>query len=386
MQLEEPIILSKKLGIYICNPRHFNDKDIIEILKKKIDKELKELQEFGKYSILTSDLISDTSTQHILGLNKKNISKDEFINSIISKLCLIEMHNEKTDFLENIEYNMFAINEVDFSIKFFELFKFINESSILSIYSSDSGKKNIDIFSILYLNKKSLLSIGKTKYYLNLKDQIVHLSKFGSLLDNNIETYRDLYILEHIIDLLIESQTSPKVGIISFASIIELLIINPQKSISNQFRTKLKMFIRDERISKDMYEQLGKLLYDVRSSLAHGNIKTLMYDLNKYSKNFNDNFNYDLSEFKKESWDLNSINILYSNIVKNLIKFYTSDKKLLNTIKYDYKNIFGNSKLNDNTSEIINQISDFKESYVRGLISKDDYEKVVERVQDIFQL
>lgn len=380
IEIEKPITISKKLGIYMVNPKHIGQ-DTYNFLKNKILKAIDELNDQGQYSISISDLINDSSIRNILEI-EKNISHENFIDSIINKLCLLEMKDENTTFLNEVNYNIFTINEINFEFKFLKLFQFYDSCNINKIYSSNNPLDVSSLILNLYFNKRDFYYNGRIAYFYYLEYRLKRLKDFGKIIDKTLSSFNDLYTLDYIGDLLIESQGSSKLAIISYASIIELFLINPHNSIRNQFSKKLKMFIKNNEMTESELNDLAKLLYDVRSSLAHGNVKALNKDLNKYSKVYNKNYNYDLTEFKRESWDLISISLLYYNIVKNILKFYFSDKKLLYKIKYD-NDIFVKNKQKE--PKIIGIVRDFKNSYERCLISDDDYNNIVNQINQLIK-
>lgn len=342
--LEEDICVSKKLGLFIENT-HKGDENYNYIKKKlredyeKIKKERKKWlkSNLNISNIMKSEYYKDYF-QNIKTESDDNLCRHELIKYI----NLIEAYNIEGCIFENETYEKpmsNQLNEYSIEFRFMKLFEFIRVTKGIDHFAYSANP-------ILYFEKNLQCNRLFESFEMNTKNNIIpnciednerklkELIKFGHLIDDYIEDDLDYYKLEYIMDMIINVNTEIQM-LITCVLIIEMLILNPNKPIREEFIKKVKSYIKDD-IIKDISEKekYCALVYNIRSRLVHGNYNSLKKNLNKYKNKYLNSFDINYAEFKEETWILQHIAFTLYDITKELIRELLSDKKKLNTIKF----------------------------------------------------
>lgn len=243
------------------------------------------------------------------------------------------------------------IDEYDIEYKILFLFNFLRKNSdkrndidivYYNGYSIDNLYNGDYIFENLInkcYKKREEHEYFRYQYYKNsneeYQEKISSFIEFGSNIDKYIDGADDYFKLDFIIETLIYGENY-MYSLLNYIQLIEMLIVNPQRSTREQFKQKLKYFIDiDELEDRDQIENFSAKLYDIRSRLIHGNYNSLKKELIDFNKKFNRYTNYDYGEFKEENWIILDISGIAKRILRNIIEVMMIDKNNLYKFKMD---------------------------------------------------
>ena len=117
-----------------------------------------------------------------------------------------------------------------------------------------------------------------------------------------------------------------------------MLIVNPNCSIREQFKQKIKYFYNGNNhyISENI-EKFANNVYEIRSKLVHGYFNSFEKELRKYKKNFMKDFWFDYYEFTENHWILGAAGGELEQIAKNIVVALLQSKEELIKFKNDDK-------------------------------------------------
>lgn len=342
--LEHDICISRKLGLFIDNA-HKGDENY-NYIKKKLREDYESVKRHRKKwlkselninQIMKSEYYKDYF-ENITAESNDNICRHELMKYI----NLLEAFNIEGCIFENETYDKpmsNQLNEYSIEFRFMKLFEFIRKHDGIDHFAYSANpilyfEKNLQcnrLFESFAMNEKNHVV---TKCIEDNERKLNELIEFGKLIDNYIENELDYYKLEYIMDMIINDNTEIQM-LITNVLIIEMLLLNPNKPIKEEFIYKTKKYIRNSRI-KDIEEKekYCGLVYDIRSRLVHGNYNSLKKHLKKYKNLYLKDFDIDYTEFKEETWIIQHIAFTLQDIVKELIRELLNDKKKMNEIKF----------------------------------------------------
>lgn len=360
----KPICISEKLGLYIKNP---NTKTIYNYVRNFIEDEyysnLQNDKNFRKkmISYFEDDFYKDNFPKNINRLNSKQlismISKKTIILEIETSPNTILIDDEVFDLYEEDKIsealqkrpllNPFDEYEIEYKILF--LFNLLRDSDskrdeldmLFSTSYFDEFHNTFDFRNIFMKTKKSFSEheFKGYKYYNHIEEEynkkIGNFIEFGKKLDNFLSDAEDYFKIDFIIEMILSSKNT-FYSLLNYSAIIEMLIVNPTQSIREQFKQKIKFFTNTNDF--DIPEEIEKFstkLYDIRSRLIHGNYNSLKEELKDFQIKYMKTAEYDLGEFKEINWNLISVNISLSNIVRSILTKMLENKKKLNDFKHD---------------------------------------------------
>lgn len=374
--LESKLLLSKKLGLYIDNPRGEEIPEFLDILKKNVDYE----------EIIPGLVFQNKITNEIAGLDKfvswiisdypkndkyaqkaiKDFGKNSCYSFLAAYWVLIRYSNEviveeqreidkhrgkyKND---RLRY-MFASKDAEDVIRG----KICSYCHLLSLLVYPNGDKLYhgenfllndcikpsDIKregSKLFQDRIFPLSIGSKKEILNkgirkafnfhdLRDNILYIA---SQFDEAIEDNRNdqLFYIANILKLIGSGLNDFRAKFVLLVSIIELLVthqpdnqrFNVKDSINKQFQLKgsVAIYKNNEKYDINELKDRLKFIYKIRSFIAHGNFKSLE-KLLKRQKNFMD-----------IQWSLEELSDELYVYIKAIISEYLKDNEYINFLK-----------------------------------------------------
>lgn len=374
--LESKLLLSKKLGLYIDNPRGEEIPEFLDILKKNVDYE----------EIIPGLVVQNKITNEIAGL-------DEFVSWIISDYPKNDKYAQKAikDFGKNSCYGFLAAywvlirysneviveeqREID---KHRDKYKndrlryvFASKDAedvirericcychLLSLLVYPNGDKlchgenfllndckNLSfikleglklfqnrIFSLSFGSKKEMLNKGIRKEFNfhDLRDDILY---FASQFDEAIEDNRNdqLFYIATILRSIGSGLNDFRAKFVLLVSIIELLVthqpdnqrFNVEDSINKQFQLKgsVAIYKNNGKYNINELKDRLKFIYKIRSFIAHGDFKSLE-KLLKRQKNFMD-----------IQWSLEELSDELYVYIKAIVSEYLKDKKYINFLK-----------------------------------------------------
>ena len=360
------ICISKKLGLYLKNPK----KDGLYINVKSLVED-DYMNNFEKDRNFRKKLIEYLDDKYYKNEIKKDISKlncSQLISLITKKMLILEIETSEDTIIvddeifeqyddENIAEELRShplinpIDEYDIEYKILFLFNFLRKNSdkrndidivYYNGYSIDNLYNGDYIFENLInkcYKKREEHEYFRYQYYKNsneeYQEKISSFIEFGSNIDKYIDGADDYFKLDFIIETLIYG-VNYMYSLLNYIQLIEMLIVNPQRSTREQFKQKLKYFIDiDELEDRDQIENFSAKLYDIRSRLIHGNYNSLKKELIDFNKKFNRYTNYDYGEFKEENWIILDISGIAKRILRNIIEVMMIDKNNLYKFKMD---------------------------------------------------
>ena len=360
------ICISKKLGLFLKNPK----KDDLYINVKSLVED-DYMNNFEKDRNFRKKLIEYLDDKYYKNEIKKDISKlncSQLISLITKKMLILEIETSEDTIIvddeifeqyddENIAEELRShplinpIDEYDIEYKILFLFNFLRKNSdkrndidivYYNGYSIDNLYNGDYIFENLInkcYKKREEHEYFRYQYYKNsneeYQEKISSFIEFGSNIDKYIDGADDYFKLDFIIETLIYGENY-MYSLLNYIQLIEMLIVNPQRSTREQFKQKLKYFIEiDELEDIDQIESFSTKLYDIRSRLIHGNYNSLKKELIEFNNKFNRNTNYDYGEFKEENWIIMDISFKAKKILRNIIEVMLEDKNKLHKFKTD---------------------------------------------------
>lgn len=284
----DPISVVAKMFVIV----RYDDEGEIEKLKKA-SLEMKEKKERGLF------ILEDS---HPIIKNSKNTISLTYLLSILAS-------ESDREFV----IKSFVLHKNEYDIHDFKFDKNLNISLFYSLlYYQFPSKEDPDVFFIDFQ-----IAIEKLNRWIKVVDE--HINKYG-----DDELNKILFIsnrLKEIEDMEEKSQ------LLSLVSLLELLLthnpnfnrFNVEDSINKQFIYKVSYlsYLFDNQIDLHQLKKELKRIYNLRSSIAHGNF----IEVNKY-----------VASLKEDEY-FEDNNIFVSSIVKKVLQKYFEDKVFIDFMK-----------------------------------------------------
>ncbi len=336
----EPTIISKKLGVGICNPAP----DWVEGLQDDFKKE-----------ILIHNLDIDSYEQSGMDVSWSTGRYD--LRNIIKQLGWQE--NEKTD-MQIIAEHLIEIQVSDFESSLLQMKnenldsptcepqytrKFLNfcckvQSSggaktvipkqiPFSTYNSDDLRKEPLIINFLeaQLHPHPAYQTTVLDY---TQGGIESLTTIGKLIDDFLVADKDFWLFDYIINALFSDEDHNAYHVFKTMSLIEMLIINPKGNgkTAGEIENKLPQFLSDSIVPKDgaLFSQIMRKL---RNKIGHGDFEAVQKLLEQYRQAFMQNFWFDETEYSIENWTYGSICLRLDEALNEILWLMLSDKDKL---------------------------------------------------------
>lgn len=340
-------------GYYFDNPRTADEIKYVEKMIRKATPFPPSDKSIGKKGYITLD--------YIIHRFKTRYEKDEYVTEYINNCkykdpCykvasmwvilrlkedykpyeyekVVESAKNYIDTLTLLSFEVY--NYVDFSILAVDEFYDVNneivchqiQNSLLEIIVEATRRKKEKI-------KKEEYRFNGFKFY------------YENVIKNYqvIKSFEDKETIEYITESIqfLRKNYDLKMKFVSIVSIIELLLthspdstrFNVEDSITKQFKNKVSLivYLNDQNINHNDISRECKLIYNIRSDIAHGNFKKLDSDLKKYFVLCKELSFISIKEYDKiYTWDkLINRTLRYMVII---FKMYLDDYKLLEILK-----------------------------------------------------
>jgi len=346
LPLKNKIILSKKFGLELDNPRTKDELNYVSyILENKIEfKEDKKLLDY----FLVSDIKTishlnylDASIKSLIVHHKnnsyfnknflKNYKKEKAFNYLVKSWLVVrfddegffkELRSEKRKMIKRKERGVFILEGTEIGPKREE--RALNFLSIIDLIFIDNLKGHLRKTVILeedvrILPQELLIYITALKHgrsihgefdYFTIADNIQKIVEFSKYIDKlSQEQSEKLLFIGETIRNINDNWQNSKMQFLMLVSIIEFLLthnpetskFNVEDSIRKQFKLKAGIVInkRSGENLNFLSEKL-KTIYDVRSMIAHGNFSEFKKFINNYEKKDKD---FDFFELVENCFD-----------------------------------------------------------------------------------
>ncbi|MCF6411497.1 hypothetical protein [Pseudalkalibacillus salsuginis] len=340
----EEIIISHKLGITISNLSKEWLVEIVENMKEEIHNREFDIKKFNKYDnrFKNYNLSDVVSHENFKGLLELKDSEEKNLEEIASKLICIQVGDYDNSYLKN--KNRYIDNptcEKEFEEKFIHFYSFITKYSFnsknnkwnvpFSIYSSERARyeeTRMLNFITASIKQKAYSSFSDSR---NIIDDLI---EFGKLIDSYLDNYGDFQKLDYLINALYDDNNYNAFHLFKVFSLIEMLIINPQKKLYIELEEKLPYFIIDNDFkSDDEKKGFVVLIRKIRNKIAHGDFMAVKKLLEDYATKYMKHFWFDYYEYSRENWIYLSICCRLDEIVSKIIWQLIYDKKVLYSIQ-----------------------------------------------------
>jgi len=366
LPLKKKIILSKKFGIELDNPRNRDElKYVSYFLKDKIEfKEDKKLLDYF--------LVSDTKTiVHLKYLDDspkslmehyknntyfdknflENYKKEKALNYLVKSWLVVrfddegffkELRSEKRKMIKRKERGLFILEGTEIGPKREE--KALNFLSIIDLIFIDKLEGRLRKTVILGEDVKDLsqelliyitgLKHGRFIYkefdYFTIAENIQRIVEFSKNIDKlSQEQSEKLLFVGETIRNVNDNWQNSKMQFLMLVSIVEFLLthnpdtsrFNVEDSIRKQFQLKAGVIINKRSgESLDLLSQRLKTIYDIRSIIAHGNFAEFTKLMSGYKKKDKD---FDFFDFIEECF----------SYIKAIVESYIFETSFVESLK-----------------------------------------------------
>ena len=255
--------------------------------------------------------------------------------------------------INNFENSMLTLKnkEIDnptcedsFEYKFIQFFQFLanhnmveNEREYISplcVYHTESTGKGMGILRSLVYRFGKNERIDHSCFF---NRHIADLIKFGEILDNYLESVEDFLELDYLIDAIYRDISYNAYHLFKFASLIEMLIINPKTKgkTCGELESKLPAFLANNRLStEEEKRQFCSMIRVIRNKIGHGDFKQLHKKLEEYAGCFMKNYWFDYYEYSHINWIYLNLCCELNQIVSNIIWKKLIHKQEVKDLKY----------------------------------------------------
>lgn len=338
----EPITISKKLGVSICNPAPDWVKGLQEDFMEEILINNHKISSFKQSGIDVSWAVGRYDLQNIVeqlgwqedGKNNMQIIAEHLIEIQVSDFesSLLQMKNENMDSptCEPQYTRKFLCCKVQSSRN---AKKVVPKQIPFSTYNSDDLQKEPLIINYLQamLHPHPAHKVTVSDY---TQGGINALTKIGELIDDFLVTDKDFWLFDYIINALFSDEELNSYHVFKTMSLIEMLIINPKGNgkTAGEIEFKLPQFLSDRIPQKDgvLFSQIMRKL---RNKIAHGDFEAVQQLLELYRQAFMQNFRFDEFEYSIENWTYMDICLRLDEALNEILWFMLSDKEKLNTLQ-----------------------------------------------------
>ena len=329
----EPTIISKKLGIGICNPKN----DWIEGFSNDFDEEyMVQVHHARSYELFDSDdysqkIKSRYDYDRIVKTLRWNEEGKESKIIIAENLVEIQVLDFEHSMLKKINPLLDSPTcEMQYAKKFMTLCMRLgwgaSSWSNIPIITYDSD----DLFTTPLIINYLSAQVDDKNFNVkeNFKLGLSSLKQIGTKIDNFLSTDEDFWLLDYIINALSEGQQSGNAyHVFKTMSIIEMLLIKPSNSgkTEDEMERKLPQFLSD-RIDSSQKQLYAKYMRRFRNKIAHGDFKKVSELLREYRSKFMKNFWYDEFEYSKDNWTYGNISLELDEALNKILRLMLNNK------------------------------------------------------------
>lgn len=329
----EPIIISKKLGIGICNPQN----DWVEGFPNDFDEEyMVQMHHSKNYKLLDHDDYSEKiknryDYERIVETLKWNEDNKDSKIIIAEHLVEIQVLDFEHSLLKKINPVLDSPTcEMQYARKFMTLC--MRLGSVSSCWSNipmvtyDSDELFTTPMIINYLSARAADKNFNFKEDFTLG--LSCLKQIGLKIDNFLSSDKDFWLFDYIINALSEDQQSGNAyHVFKTMSLIEMLLINPSNSgrTQGEMERKLPRFLSD-RIDSSQKTLYAEYMRKFRNKIAHGDFEAVSKLLKEYRNEFMKNFWYDEFEYSKDNWTYGNIYLELDEALNKILCYMLNDK------------------------------------------------------------
>ncbi|MGL5435493.1 MAG: hypothetical protein ACRDBO_08870 [Lachnospiraceae bacterium] len=339
-----PIIISKKLGVGICNPAP----DWIEEIQDDFEEEIlihkNSIETYKKSEFDTSWAMGRYNLENIvkqLGWKESEKEPMQIIAEHLIEIQVLDFDNSllqvKNEHMDN------PTCEPQYSKKLIKFCCELQSSKVaekviprqipFAVYDSDDfGKKP------LILNHLESMLHPHPLHKITVEDYtnggIASLKYIGQLIDDFLDKEEDFWLLDYIINAMFFDSEHDAYHIFKTMSLIEMLIINPKgngKTVG-EIEKKLPQFLPDFIAVKDR-PLFAEIMRKLRNKIGHGDFKAVQSLLEQYRQSFMQNFWYDEFEYSIENWTYGNICINLDQALREILWLMLSDKANLKALQ-----------------------------------------------------
>lgn len=335
----EPIIISKKLGIGICNPAP----DWVDGFQDDIQEEII-IHNHQLSSLPQSSMDVWVAKEYDLKsvVQKLGWQEDGKCDTqiIAEHLIEIQVSNFENSLLQKKNENLDNPTcEPQYTRKFIDFCykvqssnsakKYVPNSIPFSIYNSDDFDAKPQILSHLQgrLHPHPAFKISVSDYTQRGIDALI---KIGELIDNFLITDKDFWLFDYIINALFFDEAQNAYHIFKTMSLIEMFIINPKGNgkTLGEMELKLPQFLSDRIPPKDR-AIFSQIMRKLRNKIGHGDFEAVQQLLEQYRQVFMQNFWFDEIEYSIENWTYGDICLRLDEALNEILWLMLSDKNRL---------------------------------------------------------
>ena len=221
----------------------------------------------------------------------------------------------------------------DFSVLISDEFSFINEDETRNKIRNSIIENLVEATNKKKTNKSEYKFSGFISFYQEIYDK-----------NNMIKDSDKQDLINYVMECIgsFRKNHDLKMKFVSIVSIIELLLthspnysrFNVEESISKQFNNKIALicYLNNKSVNYENIIKESKLIYSIRSDIAHGNFDELNDNLSNYFSFCKKNGYSSMNEFDK----IHTMNILIKRVVNYMVIVfgtYLTDYKVCEIIK-----------------------------------------------------
>lgn len=337
-------IISRKLGIGICNPEADWVKDLQDDFEEEILVHRHKIAAFEKSGYDISWATNRYNLDNMvlqLGWQEEGKTPMQIIAEHLIEIQVLDFDNS----LLQIKNNQLdsPTCEPQYPRKFLSFCckvqssedaqKIIPNQIPFSTYNSDDLQQ-----TPLILNYLDAMLHPHPDYPITVDDYtagaIKSLEYMGNLIDNFLDGEKDFWLFDYIINATFNDQSHDAYHIFKVMSLIEMLIINPKgngKTVG-ELEHKLPQFLPNT-ISTESQVLFSEIVRKLRNKIGHGDFGAVQKLLEQYRNSFMQNFWYDEFEYSIESWTYGNICHNLDFALNNILWLMLFDKTKLATIQ-----------------------------------------------------
>ncbi|MDF2858166.1 MAG: hypothetical protein K0Q87_4017 [Neobacillus sp.] len=334
----EPIILSEKLGVGISNLYDEWLTGIVDDLKEEMLLREHFLETSKKYNFGDFKVSQYEPEKIVSNANWTDVldgDVDYYLQEIASNLVRLEVLDFDKSLLQLKNSHLDSPTcEVQYPLKFIRFCHILTTSRSARTHCDNNipfMTYNPDDFRSkpLILNFASSM-INRENDLITYNEKAIQSMKYvGKLIDNFLESDRDFWIFDYIVNSINESEDYNAYYLFKIMSLIEMLIINPNSNgrTHGELERKLPRFLRNELNDYEDRELFCRIARKLRNKIAHGDFEAFQKLLEEYRENFMKNFWYDEFEYSVESWTINSICLSLKSASSEILFEFFSNKE-----------------------------------------------------------
>lgn len=336
----ESTIISKKLGVGICNPAP----DWVEGLQDDFNEEIlvynHKISSFKQSGMDVSWATGRYDLQNIVEQLGWQEDEKSDMQIIAEHLIEIQVSNFESSLLQMKNENLDSPTcEPQYTRKFLDFCckvqssksaqKVIPKQIPFSTYNSDDLQREPQIINYLQamLHPHPNYKVTVSDY---TQGGITSLTKIGKLIDDFLVTDKDFWLFDYIINALFSDKDHNAYHVFKTMSLIEMLIINPKGNgkTAGEIERKLPQFL-SSRIPQEAGALFSQIMRKLRNKIGHGDFTAVQQLLEDYRQTFMQNFWFDEFEYSVENWTYGDICLRLDEALNEILWLMLFDKDKL---------------------------------------------------------